>query len=220
MLAKCFLAGEPAIEPIVARTGRMLGKRWRWLRPLAQRYIKASTGQTRPRQREVVRFLLQDRGFRRILSKHTHELFVEQWLSEPQRMQPVGAAEAWDVPAVESTGALAKWLGVKVGELQWFADLKGLGYRKSSPRLKHYHYRILAKANGSIRLIESPKLRLKALQRQILTEILGKIPVHPATHGFVKGRSIKTGPARFLSFVPRRTGADFFSNAGVSRIGC
>src|SRR3981189_1013296 len=92
MLAQCFLGGEPAVEQIVARGSRTLGKRWRWLRPLAQRYVKAFPGRTLSRQHEVVQFLLHDRGFQRAWSKYSHELFVEQWLSEPQRMQPAGAA--------------------------------------------------------------------------------------------------------------------------------
>jgi len=220
MLAKCFLAGEPAVEQIVARGSHTLGKRWRWLRPLAQRYVKTVTDRTRPRQREVVQFLLHDRGFQRAWSKYSHELSVEQWLSEPQRMQPVGAAGAWDVPTIESVGALAGWLGVKAGELEWFADLKGLGYRKSSARLSHYHYRILAKANGDVRLIEAPKLRLKELQRQILTGILERVPPHPAAHGFVKGRSIKTFVAPHVGqrVVLRMDLQDFFPSFRAARV--
>jgi len=107
-------------------------------------------------------------------------------------MQPVAAAETWELPAIESVGDLANWLGLNVGELQWFADLRALGYKEDRPRLTHYHYRILAKRFGTIRLIEAPKTRLKDLQRQILAWILAKIPPHPAVHGFVKGRSIKT----------------------------
>jgi hypothetical protein len=51
---------------------------------------------------------------------------------------------------------------------------------------------VLTKSTGSIRLIETPKPRLKGLQRRILLAILDRIPSHPAVHGFVKGRSIKT----------------------------
>jgi RNA-directed DNA polymerase len=219
MLARCFLACEPAADQIVARGSRMLGKQWRWLRPLAQRYVKAFAGRTRPRQRDVVRFLLHDRGFQRAWSKYFHELFVAQWLVEPQGMQPVGAAQAWDVPSIESVGALAEWLGVKAGELEWFADLKGLGYRKSGPKLNHYHYRVLAKGNGSVRLIESPKRRLKQIQRQILTGILNRIPTHPAAHGFVKGRSIKTfvSPHVGQRVVLRMDLQDFFPSFRAAR---
>lgn len=107
-------------------------------------------------------------------------------------MQPAAAAAQWEVPAIESVSALAQWLGTDVNYLRWFADLKGLGYKSIRPKLRHYHYRILAKESGNIRLIEAPKQALKKLQQRILTGILDKIPVHPATHGFAKGRSIKT----------------------------
>jgi RNA-directed DNA polymerase len=220
VLAKCFLAGEPAVEQIVARGSRTLGKRWRWLRSLAQRYVKAFADRTRPRQRDVVRFLLHDRGFQRAWSQYSQELFVEQWLSESQRMQPVGVAETWDVPSIGSVGALMEWLGVKASELEWFADLKGLAYRRSSPKLGHYHYRVLAKGNGSVRLIEAPKLRLKELQRQILIGILEKVLAHPVVHGFVKGRSIKTFVAPHVGrrVVLKMDLQDFFPSFRAARI--
>jgi RNA-directed DNA polymerase len=192
-LAKVFLAGEPAVEQIVARGNLMFGRRWRWLRPLAQRYLRAYDGQTRPRHREVVHFLLADRGFGRARRKYSNELLVAQWLTEPQQMQRGAAATKWDVPIIESVTSLADWLGLSVSELEWFADLKGLERgRKDCPQLKHYHYRIFSKRSGSIRLIESPKPRLKELQRRILNFILDEIPLHSAAHGFRRGRSIKT----------------------------
>ena len=107
-------------------------------------------------------------------------------------MRPVAAAEAWPIPRIETIGALADWLELDPSELGWLADLKALGYKRPQPRLEHYHYRVLAKATGSIRLIETPKPRLKDLQRRILVAILDRIPSHPAVHGFVKGRSIQT----------------------------
>ncbi len=87
---------------------------------------------------------------------------------------------------------MAEWLLLYPSELDWFADLKGLGYKTKRPRLQHYHYRALGKASGAKRLIEAPKPTLKELQRRILAEILNKVPAHPASHGFVPGRSIKT----------------------------
>ena len=91
-------------------------------------------GATRPRERDVIQFFLQDRGFRRVWAKHSDDLSVAQWLHDAQRMQPVAAAEAWDVPVIESVGALADWLQITPDELLWFADLKGLLYKsKSAP---------------------------------------------------------------------------------------
>jgi hypothetical protein len=104
-LARSFLAGEPTAGAITARAGETLGRQWRWLRPLAQRYLDAVAGQTRPRHRDVIRFFLKDRGFIRAWSKHFPELTVVQWLTEPQQMQPVAAASAWDIPRIESVGA-------------------------------------------------------------------------------------------------------------------
>jgi len=219
-LAASFLAGEPTVEQLVARGARVLGQPWRWLRPLAERYVNALGGRTRPRQRDVVRFFLHDLGLKRARSKYFHELSVEHWLAVPQQMQPVDAAKAWDIPAIESAGALAEWLGLNPNQLRWFADLTGIGYHKGKLKLGHYHYRILAKSYGNIRLIEAPKLRLKELQRQILARILEKIPAHPAVHGFVKGRSIKTFVAPHVGrgAVLRMDLQDFFPTFRAARI--
>jgi RNA-directed DNA polymerase len=125
-----------------------------------------------------------------------------------------------NIPPIESTGDLAKWLGLIPSELRWFADLKGLGYKRQEPRLEHYHYRVLAKRFGAIRLIEAPKTRLKDLQRQILLWILQKLPAHPAAHGFVKGRSIQTFAAPHVGrrVVLRMDLRDFFPTLGGVRI--
>jgi RNA-directed DNA polymerase len=220
MLATSFLAGEPTVEQIIARSSHALGKNWPWLRPLAQRYVKAVAGRTRPRHREVVKFLDQDRGFRHAWSKYFHELSVQRWMTEPQRMQPCGVASTWNVLVIESVGALAEWLALTTGELDWFADLKGLAYKKNFPKLGHYHYRVLAKDSRSIRLIEAPKPRLKELQGQILEHILDRIPTHPAAHGFVKGRSIKTfvAPHSCQRVVLRMDLQDFFPSFAGARI--
>ena len=191
-LARSFLAGEFSFEEVLTRGCHTLGQPWPWLRAVAQRYVRAFSGRVRARQRDVVEFLLHDRGFQRAWSKHQNELSVAHRLTEPQQMQPVAAAELWNVPVIESPGALAEWLGLESGELRWFADLKELGYKENRPRVRHYHYRILTKFYGNIRLIEAPKPRLKEIQKQILSEILQRVPPHDAAHGFVKGRSIKT----------------------------
>jgi len=135
-------------------------------------------------------------------------------------MQPVAAARNWPVPPIESVGALTDWLQLSSGELQWFADLKGLSYKKNASKLRHYHYRVLAKQSGNIRLIEAPKQRLKQIQRQILHEILEKIPAHAAVHGFVKARSIKTfaAPHAGKHIVLRVDLRDFFPSFIRARI--
>lgn len=128
-------------------------------------------------------------------------------------MQPVPAAENWDVPAIETIGALTDWLHLNPGQLEWFADLKGIGYQ-------HYYYRVLTKSSGGIRLIEAPKSGLKHIQRQILSRILDKIPPHPSVHGFIKGRSIQTFVAPHVGqrVVLRMDLEDFFPSFAAERI--
>src|SRR5260221_7241954 len=92
-LVRSILAGEPAVDDIVARCSHTLGRTWRWLRPLVRRYVEAFEGQTRPRHREVVEFLLNDDGFEHASSKYRNELSVKHWLAEPPTMQPLEGAE-------------------------------------------------------------------------------------------------------------------------------
>jgi RNA-directed DNA polymerase len=139
-------------------------------------------------------------------------------MTQPMQMRPVGAASEWDVPLIATTGDLAGWLGVEISDLEWFADLKGLGTKTNASPIRHYHYRILAKEFGNIRLIEAPKSRLKVLQRKILRAVFEKIPAHPAVHGFLKGRSVKSFIAPHVGqrVVLRMDLQDFFpSIAGV-----
>lgn len=187
---------------------------------MAQRYAERFAHGVRPRRREVVAFLRNDEGLQRAIAKRGNELKISDWLAAPPEMQPAPVAAQWNIPAIESEGALAEWLGVSAGELEWFADLKRLGARHIDGKLWHYSYRILAKSYGSVRLIESPKRRLKSAQRKILTEILERIPAHPAAHGFVKGRSIKTFAAPHVGrrVVLRMDLRDFFPSIRSGRV--
>ena len=219
-LARSFLTGEATVEGMVTRASSTLGRNWRWLRPLARRYVEAVAGETRPRQRDVIQFFLNDPGFRRAWTKYFDELAVAEWMEDPQRMQPVAAAASWNVPVIESVGGLADWFEITVDELLWFADLKGLAYKTKNPRLGHYHYRVLTKKSGAIRLIEIPKPRLKELQREILAQILDKVPPHSAAHGFIRGRSVKTflSPHLGQRVVLKMDLLDFFPSIAGARI--
>lgn len=192
VLANAILSGEQEKDAIVTRLAHVLGRNWRWIRPLAGRYFETYEGRLRPRRREVVSFLRLDGGFSEACQRYGQQIKILHRIAGPQSMQPVAAAKSWPIPRIETIGALADWFELDPSELGWFADLKALGYKRPQIRLEHYHYRILAKATGSIRLIETPKPRLKDLQRRILVAILDHIPSHPAVHGFVKGRSIQT----------------------------
>ncbi len=220
VLAHAFLAGELDPEQIAARAASTLGKPWPWLGPLARRYVERFADRPRPRVRKVVQFLRDDPVFAGTLQRHKRSLTIAEWLTEAERMRPIAAAASWDVPVIESAGELANWLGLLPTELDWFADLRRLAFRPEEARFRHYYYRVLSKPSGGVRLIEAPKTRLKRLQRQILAEILDKVPAHPAVHGFVKNRSIKTFVAPHVGrrIVLRMDLQDFFPSFPTARV--
>jgi RNA-directed DNA polymerase len=218
VLANAILSGEQERDAVAARLVHVLGRNWRWIRPLAGRYVETFAGRVRPRRRDVISFLRVDPGLGEAAYKYGHQIKILHWITGPQPMQPILAAQNWAIPSIQTIGGLAEWLEMTPSELSWFADLKGLGCKRPQARLEHYHYRVLAKASGSIRLIETPKPRLKDVQRRILFAILDRIPSHTAAHGFVKGRSIQTFAAPHVGqrVVLRMDLEDFFpSFAGV-----
>ena len=137
---------------------------------------------------------------------------IERLVIAEHRMRPAAAAANWPVPPIPTLGALADWLWVEYGELDWLADLKNLSH--------NYSRRLLTKRSGGVRVIESPKLRLKKVQRQILAYILNAIPTHEAAHGFVIGRSTKTFAAPHVGqeALVRLDVQDFFPSIRRSRI--
>lgn len=236
-LAAAFLAGDADADEIVERGGRVLGRRWRWLRPVAQRYVEKFSAKVRPRRSEVIQFIARDKGFQRAWGARaaelrfvpwmtpeqqlrTPELRIAQWLSGTQQMRPVAAAAEWKIPRIESVRELAERLRLSESELEWFADLKTFAAGSAEPRLRHYWHRVLRKNSGGARLIEAPKEFLKRIQRRIVDEILDPIPAHPAVHGFVKGRSVKTFAAPHVGrrVVLRIDLKDFFPTFGGRRI--
>jgi len=215
-----MLAGDSSADEIVLRCAQLTGRRWRWLQPLVERYLKKFDRQVRPRHGEVVQFLNADEHLRDALHRYSAELRIESWVHSSQKMQPVAAARNWNLPAIESVGALAEWLRLDLAELEWFADLKGLLRKTGGARLSHYNYRILSKNYNSIRLIEAPKDHLKQIQRQILSEILNRIPSHDAAYGFVAGRSIQSFAAPHVGqqIVLRMDLEDFFPSICGARV--
>jgi RNA-directed DNA polymerase len=217
-LSAAFLAGALDVDGCVDRGARLFGRRWRWLRPLARRVSDKFKNGTRPRQIEVVRFVQSDKGFLRATEEGALRLIDR--FARPPPMSPVAAAALWEVPEICSPGELADWLGIAINDLDWFADLRHLTGKQGEDRLSHYHYRTMSKRFGQIRLIESPKNRLKDIQRQILTGILDRIPPHASVHGFRRGRSVKTFalPHTGKEVVLRIDLQDFFPSISSTRI--
>lgn len=88
------------------------------------------------------------------------------------------------LPVFANEVELAATMGIELKELRFLAFS-----RRVSP-VTHYKKFYLPKKSGGKRLISAPMPRLKQAQYWILENILNKVPVHGAAHGFVFTRSI------------------------------
>ncbi|HYG77957.1 MAG TPA: reverse transcriptase family protein [Planctomycetota bacterium] len=102
----------------------------------------------------------------------------------------------YGLPLLETPEDIAKWLNVPVRTLAWLGDYHRLNASEKVKKKQHYHYTWVKKRRANnYRLIEAPKPIMKTVQQRILREILDRVPAHPASHGFVKGRSIQSNAA-------------------------
>lgn len=118
-----------------------------------------------------------------------------------------------------TVGDLAEWLDVTPTELDWLAGrCRDHEHRPDSWR--HYHCRWMPKRRGPDRLIESSKPFLKSIQRKLLDELVGRIPLHDAAHGFRAGRSIRSFAEPHVGrlLVLRMDLADFFPSIRQARV--
>ena len=131
-----------------------------------------------------------------------------------------GPPGSWPVPVIATPGALAEFLGIDLARLEWLADCQARERAARPEPLRHYRYRWMAKASGSLRLIESPKPRLKQAQRRLLDLVLAHIPPHEAAHGFRAGRSVSTFVAPHVgrSVVLKMDLRDFFPSISAARV--
>ncbi len=100
--------------------------------------------------------------------------------------------EHFDLPVLRTPEELAVFLQLPVGKLAWLTHRFDEGSRPAGVREAHYHFHWVKKKSYGHRLIEAPKQTLRGVQQKILREILDHVPPHPAAHGFVSGRSIRT----------------------------
>src|SRR4051812_33234351 len=189
-LADVLVQGPWRADDVVDLGGRALGRRPRWLRPLVGR-LMAKFPDGRPTIARVAEFLALDETLRRLWAREPFGLECRPRPS-PVMAPASGPPSGWPVPAIASTIELARRLELDPAELDWFADRKGIERMAPEGPLRHYQYRWRPKRNGSPRLIEAPRPRLKAIQRRLLDEILAPIPPHDAAHGFRPGRSVRT----------------------------
>lgn len=93
------------------------------------------------------------------------------------------------LPVIESVEDLAKKMDLKVGRIRFLA------FHRKVSKINHYRRFYMAKKSGGKRLISAPMPQLKFVQHWLLENLLNKVRIHEAAHGFVPGRSICTNAA-------------------------
>lgn len=130
---------------------------------------------------------------------------------------PEGAQEKLQrqgLPRLDNVQAVADAMGLAVAELRF------LCYHREVTRTHHYRRFSVPKKAGGVRTISAPMPRLKRAQYWVLDNILAKVPVHAAVHGFLPGRSIvsNAAPHAGQGVVINLDLKDFFPSISYPRI--
>ncbi len=118
------------------------------------------------------------------------------------------------LPVFENELQLSIAMGLTLQELSFLA------YSRKVSTVSHYKKFYLPKKSGGKRLISAPMPRLKKAQYWVLQHILEKVPVHPAAHGFLTGRSIVSNALPHLNkeVVINADVKDFFPSVSFTRV--
>lgn len=130
------------------------------------------------------------------------------------RRANVEALQKFDLPVLATPADVAQALELSIPRLRWLA------FHNIASRSTHYIRFSVPKKSGGLRELAKPHREMDRCQRWILENILSKIPVHPAAHGFVAGRSTRTGAAVHVNqaAVINCDLEDFFPTITVHRV--
>lgn len=191
-LAGAFLAGDWTLNGLLTQGEAALGARPRWLRRLAREVLSFYRDPPADRPRELAALITTTDAFQSATAtarRQARPLRVVRHLAAPARLAP----RRWPVARIDTAADLAALLELTLEHLLWYADPTGMQRRNAAGALQLYRYRWLSRAGRTPRLLEIPKPRLRRAQRTVLDSIVGLVPAHGAAHGFVPGRSARTG---------------------------
>lgn len=220
-LARAFLAGERAAGALRERGEQTLGKRWPWLVPMCL-HLHFEFGERLRADAfaDIVGWIAAYPPFQAAFFE-AEAPNIRRWYRLHPSMQPLPPPLAkLALPALAPPGELADWLGLSPGQLDWFAQTGRCPQASKNPKFAHYRYHWIAKADGSPRLIEAPKEKLRAIQRHILHGILDRVPLHDAACGCVRGRSVVDYARRHAGqpLLLKMDLRDFFTSIDAGRI--
>ncbi|QMI06131.1 reverse transcriptase family protein [Citrobacter sp. RHB25-C09] len=185
-----FIAQRAALEKRLAELGQqqqLYSDPQKALRELHKARKKAAL-----EKREQTRIARNQARYERAQQWHQKQQSEISWLGEgfsfglSDTTQNEARLKQQNLPLLADSQTLATLMGITINELRF------LCFQKDVSRINHYRRFSLLKKSGGERLISAPMPRLKRAQYWILENILNRVKLHDAAHGFVAGRSILT----------------------------
>jgi retron-type reverse transcriptase len=127
---------------------------------------------------------------------------------DPVRLEKHG------LPKFSSASDVARAIGISEPELAW------LCYERVASSVDHYSRFTIPKKRGGVRVLSSPKRRLRVAQAWLLKTVLEPLPVHEAARAFRPGVSIvdNATPHQNKAVVVKVDLKDFFPSLGLRRV--
>lgn len=118
------------------------------------------------------------------------------------------------VPRYDDAAQIAAAMNITVNELRFLA------FDRKTSNVNHYVRFKVPKKTGGERLISAPMPRLKKAQQWILTNILDKVTLHDAAHGFRRAHSIVSNakPHVGAEVIINSDLKDFFPSISYKRV--
>ena len=128
--------------------------------------------------------------------------------SNVEKLQQAG------LPILSTPAGVSQALGLTIPQLRWLA------FHSDAATRIHYIRFSIPKKSGGQRELAAPHTKLALAQFWILHNILNKIPLHPAAHGFAAGRSTVSNalPHVKQSVVVNTDLKDFFPTISFYRV--
>jgi RNA-directed DNA polymerase len=122
------------------------------------------------------------------LRKATDIVFLGRGVSRglADRRANVEKLQAAGLPLLAAPADVARALGISIPRLRWLA------FHSDAAERIHYIRFTVPKKSGGVRELAAPHRDLAAAQRWIFQNILQRLSVHTAAHGFIKTRSIRS----------------------------
>ena len=219
-LAWAFLAADAwTTRSLVAAAGTTLGRRHRWLPRVVEPVLAAHRSAPADRPYALARFVLEQTPLVEHAERAARRGRAVRVVLVPTVPGAMGVRR-WPVPDVPDLPALAHLLELPPDQLDWLADPRGRQRRTPDGPFHAYRHRWVERPGAVPRLLEAPTPLLRAVLRRVLDRILVWVPLHPAAHGFVRGRSAITHAgvhvgADAVACLDLRT---FFASITVARV--